>query len=104
MVTPRRQGGLGPQPSRSLFEFKGRFRLAKSRPLFQCSRMESHEVLRGAFQQCSPKQVASDLGLALSMIYKWAEPPDASIGGSGSTNPLDRIDALLRCTNDRRLV
>ncbi len=65
--------------------------------------MHSHEILREVFQQCSPKQVASELGLSLSMIYKWAEPADATTG-SGSTNPLDRIDALLRCTNDRRLV
>jgi hypothetical protein len=65
--------------------------------------MQSHEVLREVFQECSPKQVASQLGLSLSMIYKWAEPPDPA-AGSGSTNPLDRIDALLRCSNDRRLV
>ncbi len=65
--------------------------------------MQSHEILREVFQQCSPKQVAADLGLSLSMIYKWAEPPDPT-AGSGSTNPLDRIDALLRCTSDRRLV
>ena len=65
--------------------------------------MQSHEILREVFQQCSPKQVASELGLSLSMIYKWAEPPDIS-AGSGSTNPLDRIEALLHCTNDRRLV
>jgi hypothetical protein len=65
--------------------------------------MQSHELLREIFQQCSPKQVAAQLGLSLSMIYKWAEPLDQA-AGSGSTNPLDRIDALLRCTNDRRLV
>ena len=65
--------------------------------------MQSHEILRDVFQKCSPKQVAADLGLSLSMIYKWAEPPD-NAAGSGSTNPLDRIDALLRCTDDRRLV
>src|SRR5436190_17281633 len=65
--------------------------------------MQSHELLREVFQQCSPKQVASELGLSLSMIYKWAEPPDMA-AGSGSTNPLDRIDALLHCTQDRRLV
>lgn len=64
--------------------------------------MQSHELLREVFQQCSPKQVSAELGLSLSMIYKWAEPADASTG-SGSTNPLDRIEALLRCTNDRRL-
>ena len=65
--------------------------------------MQSHEVLRELFQQCSPKQVAAELGLSLSMIYKWAEPPDQA-AGSGSTNPLDRIDALIRCSGDRHLV
>src|SRR5512144_2118521 len=65
--------------------------------------MQSHEVLREVFQQCSPKKVSSDLGLSLSMIYKWAEPPEQP-AGSGSVNPLDRIDALLQCTKDRRLV
>jgi len=65
--------------------------------------MQSHELLREVFQKCSPKQVASQLGLSLSMIYKWSEPPDPT-AGSGSTNPLDRIDALLRCTKDPRLI
>lgn len=65
--------------------------------------MQSHEVLREVFQQCSPKQVAAELGLSLSMIYKWAEPPVPG-EGSGSANPLDRIDTLLKCSNDRRLV
>ena len=77
--------------------------LPSRRGFFTVACMQSHEVLREVFQQCSPKQVASTLGLSLSMIYKWAEPPDPS-AGSGSTNPLDRIEALLRCTNDRRLV
>ncbi len=65
--------------------------------------MQSHELLREIFQEHSPKQVAADLGLSLSMIYKWAEPPEQGVG-SGSTNPLDRIEALLRCTRDLRLV
>ena len=65
--------------------------------------MHSHEILREVFQKCSPKQVSAELGLSLSMIYKWAEPPDAA-AGSGSTNPLDRLEALLHCTNDRRLI
>ena len=38
--------------------------------------MQSHELLREVFQRCSPKQVAAELGLSLSMIYKWAEPPE----------------------------
>ena len=64
--------------------------------------MQSHELLREVFQECSPKQVAAELGLSLSMIYKWAEPGDPT-AGSGSANPLDRIDALIRCSNDPRL-
>jgi transposase len=70
---------------------------------FIVNAMQSHEMLREVFQQCSPKQVAAELGLSLSMIYKWAEPPDAT-AGSGSTNPLDRVEALLHCTKDLRLV
>jgi hypothetical protein len=65
--------------------------------------MQSHEILREVFQDCSAKQVAAELGLSLSMIYKWAEPPDPATG-SGSANPLDRLDGLIRCTKDRRLV
>lgn len=79
------------------------FGLAKGHLLFHHFRMQSHEVLREVFQECSPKQVAAELGLSLSMIYKWAEPADQT-AGSGSVNPLDRIDALLRCSGDRRIV
>ncbi|HHY85487.1 MAG TPA: hypothetical protein GYA07_08130 [Verrucomicrobia bacterium] len=64
--------------------------------------MRSHELLREVFQKTSPKQVAAELGLSLSMIYKWAEPDEGT--GSGTANPLDRVEALLRCTNDTRLV
>lgn len=64
--------------------------------------MHSHELLREVFQKCSAKQVAAELGLSLSTIYKWAEPDDGT--GSGTANPLDRIEALLRCTKDPRLV
>lgn len=64
--------------------------------------MQSHELLREVFQKCSAKQVSADLGLSLSMIYKWAEPDDGT--GSGAANPLDRIEGLVRCSNDTRLV
>jgi hypothetical protein len=64
--------------------------------------MESHELLREVFQKTSAKQISSDLGLSLSMIYKWAESDDGN--GSGAANPLDRIEALIRCTNDPRIV
>jgi hypothetical protein len=64
--------------------------------------MESHEMLREVFSKASVKQVAADLGLSLSMIYKWAEPDDGT--GSGAVNPLDRIEGLVRTTGDERLV
>jgi hypothetical protein len=65
--------------------------------------MQSHELLREVFEKNSPKQVAADLGLSPSMIYKWAQPPD-NAAGSGTANPLDRIEALLQSTGDHRLV
>src|SRR5258707_263787 len=65
--------------------------------------MHLPELLREAVEQHSPKQVSADLGLSTSMIDKWAEPADDTTG-SGSANPLDRIEALLRSTGDLRLV
>jgi hypothetical protein len=80
-----------------------RLGLAKKAGVSQCAAMQSHEILREVLKQSNPKDVAAQLGLSLSMIYKWAEPADIT-AGSGSPNPLDRIDTLMRCTNDRRIV
>jgi hypothetical protein len=63
--------------------------------------MESHEVLRDVFQKISPKQAAAELGLSVSMVYKWAEPPEQR---SGAANPLDRVAALMACSEDMRIV
>ena len=51
--------------------------------------MKSHDVLKSAFENTSPKAVAAELGVSLSLVYKWAQ--EQSEGGSGSRNPLDRI-------------
>jgi hypothetical protein len=64
--------------------------------------MESHEVLREAFQRTSPKEIAADLGLSLSLVYKWAQPSEGR--GSGVDNPLDRVAALIRLTRDPSLI
>lgn len=64
--------------------------------------MHSHELLRAVYQDGNAKQIASDLGLSLSLIYKWAEPQDTE--GSGATNPLDRLEALVKSTGDARIV
>lgn len=62
--------------------------------------MQSHELLREILGKHNAKQVADDVGLSTSMIYKWAEPSAAS----GTANPLDRIEALIQSTGDQRLV
>jgi len=64
--------------------------------------MESHEVLRNAFSKTSPKAVASDLGISLSLVYKWAEKQ--SEDGSGSRNPLDRLLKIVELSEDLRIV
>ena len=62
--------------------------------------MDSHELLREVFQKVNPKEVASKLDLSLSMVYKWAEPPDQK---SGAVNPLDRVARLVECSGDLRI-
>lgn len=64
--------------------------------------MESHEVLRKALAKTSPKAVASELGVSLSLVYKWAEKPSET--GSGSRNPLDRLLAIIELAEDPSIV
>lgn len=66
--------------------------------------MQSHEILREVLRNSSAKQIAADLGLSLSLVYKWTEPPDPAGGGAGASNPLDRVDQLVRSTRDLRIV
>lgn len=64
--------------------------------------MESHELFKELLKKTSAKQIAAEMGLSLSLIYKWAEPP-VEEAGSGSTNPLDGVDPLGKVTADRRV-
>lgn len=64
--------------------------------------MESHEVLKHAFAKTSPKAVAADLGVSLSLVYKWAERQAED--GSGSRNPLDRLLKIIELSDDPRIV
>jgi transcriptional regulator with XRE-family HTH domain len=68
----------------------------------QFPRMESHEVLKRALKKTSPKAVASELGISLSLVYKWAEKP--SEDGSGSRNPLDRLQKVIDLSGDHSIV
>ncbi len=63
--------------------------------------MQSHELLRDVIHKANPKEVSEEMGLSLSMIYKWAEP--SGEGGSGAVNPLDRLEQLIKATGDARL-
>lgn len=64
--------------------------------------MHSHEVMKEVLKKTSAKQIAADMGLSLSLIYKWAEPPEND-SGSGASSPLDRVGQLIRITKDARL-
>lgn len=64
--------------------------------------MKSHEVLKKAFEKSSPKAVASDLGVSLSLVYKWAQ--EQSESGSGSRNPLDRLLEIYQHTGHLPLI
>jgi hypothetical protein len=64
--------------------------------------MESHEVLRRAFDKTSPKAIAADLGISLSLVYKWAERQ--SDDGSGSRNPLDRLLKIIELSGDLQII
>ena len=64
--------------------------------------MRSHEVLKEAFEKTSPKALASDLGVSLSLVYKWGQ--EQSEIGSGSRNPLDRLLAIIQATGDLRIL
>src|SRR6185436_11570458 len=64
--------------------------------------MDSHEVMKEVLKKTSAKQIAADMGLSLSLIYKWAEPPEDE-SGSGTGSPLDRVGQLIRATTDARV-
>ena len=64
--------------------------------------MESHQVLRNVFEKVSPKAIAAELGISLSLVYKWAEKP--SDDGSGSRNPLDRLAKIMELSQDEAVV
>jgi len=64
--------------------------------------MKSHEIFKEAFKKSSPKEVASELGVSLSLVYKWAQ--EQSESGSGSRNPLDRLLEIIRLTDEPRII
>ncbi len=64
--------------------------------------MQSHEVMREVLKEVPAKRIASEMGLSLSLVYKWAEPTEDETG-SGASNPLDRVGQLIRITSNPRI-
>jgi hypothetical protein len=65
--------------------------------------MKSYAVLKRVVEKVGTKQVAHDLGVSTSLVYKWCSEPASELGedGSGARNPLDRIVGLVESTGDR---
>ncbi len=59
-------------------------------------------MLKRALRKTTPKAVAAELGVSLSLVYKWAEKP--SEYGSGSRNPLDRVLQIIELSGDTGIV
>jgi hypothetical protein len=68
--------------------------------------MKSHEVLKQVIEAVGTKQVASDLKVSSSLVYKWCAEPliDGERDPSGARNPLDRIVQMCESTGDRRAI
>jgi hypothetical protein len=64
---------------------------------------KSNEVLRDASRELGVKAVAADMGLSKSLVYKWCEPKLADLG-SGSDNPLDRIQRFYDITKSQEVI
>jgi hypothetical protein len=64
--------------------------------------MESHDVLRKVFEQVSPKAIAAEMSISLSLVYKWAEKPTTD--GGGSRNPLERVATLMALSQDPSII
>ena len=63
---------------------------------------DSHQVIKNACEKLGTKQIADNLGVSLSLVYKWAQPKTDK--GSGSRNPLDRVVELINSTGDQGII
>lgn len=64
--------------------------------------MESHVVLRKVFEQVSPKAIAAEMGVSLSLVYKWAEKPMQD--GTSGRNPLERVATLMALSQEPTII
>lgn len=64
--------------------------------------MKSHEVVKACFADKSPKQIAEDIGVSVSLLYKWSQP--VGDDQSGAINPLDRAVQLNAVAPDNEVL
>lgn len=76
--------------------------LANFQQLHHFRSMQSYELLREVLEKTSPKKVGDDLNLSESLVYKWGQPPRTNDTGRAD-NPLQRIEALIQSTGDKRI-
>lgn len=58
--------------------------------------MDARDVMKDILRQVPAKQLATEMRVSLSLVYKWAEAEE--VGGSGS--PLERVGELIRLTQN----
>lgn len=68
--------------------------------------MKSYEVLREVVEEVGVKQLAFDLRVSSSLVYKWCSDPGdpGDFEASGARNPLDRVLQICESTHSRRPV
>lgn len=68
--------------------------------------MKSFELLREVIEEVGAKQVAFDLRVSSSLVYKWCSFPgeQGDMDASGARNPLDRVVQVCESARSRRPV
>ena len=68
--------------------------------------MRSFELLREVVEEVGVKQVAFDLRVSSSLVYKWCSDPGdpGDFEASGARNPLDRVIQVCQSTHSRQPV
>ena len=61
--------------------------------------MKSHEAFRSLIKKHGAKQLAAELGVSPSTLYKWSEP-----GECHRKNPCERLALLRRATGDNTML
>ncbi len=61
--------------------------------------MRSHEVMKKVFSELGVKNIAGEMKISPSLLYKWSEEREGD-EAAGTKNPLDRVSEICRLTGD----